>query len=153
MSKIVPNQQVVIIKKTPVKTDFLQISNKEWMFAAKDFDKNFNAFKIYLYLASNEVDYEKGLSFQDISNKLGIGSSSYYAVKKFLLEKGYLVDIGGNRLEFYSTPFRQSGKVENDLNSATAENSARTEKVENYLLSARMENSATAEKVYETFNF
>ena len=150
MAKTVPNQNIVIIKKTESKNDFLQINNKEWMQAAIDCDKSFNAFKIYLYLAANEVGYEKALSKQAIQNAIGVKQSSYYESLEKLKELGYLVDLGGNKLEFHSTPFRQSG---NNINSAATENSVRMEKVEKNKDSARMENSASAEKVYETFNF
>jgi hypothetical protein len=170
MSKTVPNQNIVIIKKTKPRDNFLQISNEEWMKAAVDCDKSFNAFKIYLYLAANEIGYNKALSRQAIENALCIKSSSYYTSIDKLVELGYLVDIGGNKFEFYSTPFRSSGKIEKDLDSTLAENSVEMENstlaenknsaltensigMEKNQLSAEAENSILAEKVYETFNF
>ena len=138
--KTVPNQNIIIVKKTPCKTNFLQVNNDEWMQAAKDCGQSFNAFKLYMYLAANEVGYEKALSYVAVHKALGMQSTSYYDSIAKLKGLGYLVDIGGNKLEFYSTPFRQSGQEEKNLHSAGAENNKN-------LHSAETENSAVAEKV------
>lgn len=168
MSKTVPNQNIVIVKKTPCKANFLQVNNDEWMTASIACGKSFNAFKLYLYLAANEIGYEKALSQQAIENSLKMKSTSYYDSIAKLKELGYIRDIGGNKFEFYTTPFRQNGKVENDILSVTAENkmndlnsvlaesnslSAQAEKVDKNLNSATAENSVETEKVYQTFNF
>ena len=163
--KTVPNQNIIIVKKTPCKTNFLQVNNDEWMQAAKDCGQSFNAFKLYMYLAANEVGYEKALSYVAVHKALGMQSTSYYDSIAKLKNLGYLVDIGGNKLEFYSTPFRSSGQeeknpnsavtenMENDIHSAVTENSARTEKVEKNPHSARTENSAEAESNNFAFIF
>ena len=137
-----PNQNTIIIKKTPCKDNFLQINIDEWQDAAMRFDRNFNAFKIYLYLASNSIDYQLGLSPQAIENSLGIKKSSYYICINLLKELGYLVDIGGNRYEFYTSP-----KKINYNDSIGVENSTRMEKYMNDNDSTRMENSTPVEKV------
>ena len=41
-----PNQNIVIVKKSPCKNNFLQVNNEEWMQASKDCGKSFNAFKL-----------------------------------------------------------------------------------------------------------
>lgn len=155
--KTYPNQNTVIIKKTNCENNFLQVNNDEWMAAAKACDKSFNAFKLYLYFASNKVGFSIKLSQVAVQKSIGLKSTSYYDSIAKLKDLGYLVDIGGNKLEFYSTPFRQSGIKAEDINSAGAENevkdinSARTEnsvaaenKI-NHINSARAENSAGTE--------
>lgn len=162
--KTVPNQNIIIVKKTPCKTNFLQVNNDEWMQAAKDCGQSFNAFKLYMYLAANEVGYEKALSYVAVHKALGMQSTSYYDSIAKLKGLGYLVDIGGNKLEFYSTPFRQSGQEEKNPNSAEAEsnknlhsaeteNSARAENEEKNPHSAGTENSAVAENNNFAFIF
>ena len=167
------NQYTVTIKKTPVKGNFLQISNEEWMLAAKKFDKKFNPFKLYLYLAANEVGYSKDLSQVAVENALGIKRSSYYDSMDCLIEEGYLVDRGGGKMDFYTTPQKsataeiemkdlKSARMENsvsvefeekDIKSARVEKSILAEKYTNDIKSASVENSTVAENRYETFNF
>lgn len=148
MSKVntVPNQNVIVIKKTPCQSNFLQVNIDEWMQAAKDCDRSFNAFKLYLYFASNEIGYEKALSKEDFARKTGVQKTSFYESLEKLKELGYVKEIGGNRLEFYSSPVRSSGKRKNDSDSAQTEkkiidmNSALAEKVEKNPISAEAEN-------------
>ena len=116
-----PNQNTVIIKKSACKSNFLQVSNEEWMQAAKDCGKSFNAFKLWLYLAANEIGYEKALSAVAVAQALDMKKTSYYDSVTKLRELNYLTDIGGNKLEFYTSPVRQSGKVEKNQDSAGAE--------------------------------
>ena len=157
-----PNQKTIIIKKTPCKVDFLQISNKEWQDAARNMERSFGAFKLYLYLAANEIDYEKGLSMVDVEKKLGLGKSAYYDAVKKLEDCGYLVDKGRNRFEFYTALSAEAENSREMENSGEAEISARAENDLKVLLSAEPEisagtendlNSAQAESGYDTFNF
>ena len=144
--KTYPNQNIVIIKKTNCESDFLQVNNDEWMAAAKACDKSFNAFKLYLYLAANKPDFNMGLSQVAVQKSIGLRSTSYYDSIAKLKDLGYLVDIGGNKLEFYSTPFRPSGIKEDDINSAVAENEVKD------INSARTENSVAAENKMNDIN-
>ena len=166
--KTVPNQNIIVVRKTPCKSNFLQVNNDEWMQAAKACGQSFNAFKLYMYFAANEIGYEKALSEVAVENALGMKKTSYYDSIAKLKSLGYLVEIGGNKIEFYSSPFRSDGKVEenlnsaqtesmeNDLNSVVAENntvSVVTEKEENDLNSARVENSVVTENKKFAFEF
>lgn len=132
MGKTVANQKIIIIKKTPCKSNFLQVSNEEWMQAAVKCEKSFAAFKLYLYLAGNEVGYNLALSQVAVEQALGIKKTGYYDAISKLQELGYLVDIGKNQMEFYTAL------------SATAENSVPEEKEDNKN-SALAENSFTEE--------
>lgn len=114
MAKTYPNQNLIIIKKTPCKTNFLQISNEEIAVAAKLCGKSFNAFKLYLYLAGNEIGFNKALSYEDFSRKWDVKSSSYYENFDKLIELGFIVPIGGHKYEFYTTPQQNSIPLEFD---------------------------------------
>lgn len=118
----VPNQNIVIIKKTPCKENFLQIKNEEWMQAAKDCGVALAPFKLYLYLAANEIDYEKALSPVAVEKAVGIKRSNYYNVINKLKDLGYLVDIGGNKFEFYTSPVHSNGQVEKKQKSTLVDN-------------------------------
>ena len=81
-----------------------------------DAAKNLNgiAFKIYIYLLSNQESYIGGLSRTDITEKLGISSKSYDNGLKELEDKGYFKYYGNRAIdcvgeqaglwEFYSRP-------------------------------------------------
>ena len=157
-----PNQNVIVIKKTPCKANFLQINKDEWTRAAKTC--NFSAFKLYLYLAGNEIGYEKALSKEAVEKEVGIKKTSYYDAVKNLESLGYLRKIGGNKFEFYTSPFRPSGKQENDSNSAVAESECDNQVINSALAEINSDlNSAVAEnnknsdsaqaESYCTFNF
>lgn len=142
------NQNIIIIKKTPVQKDFLQISNKEWMQAARDCDKSLAAFKMYLYLAGNEIGYELGLSQVRIENELGIKKTGYYNAIKLLQKLGYLKDIGNNKMEFYTKSYFSSREENSSGEEKVIQNFSSGEEI-----SSGKENSSRKEKVYETFNF
>lgn len=156
MAKTVPNQRTIIVKKTPCKSNFLQVPNEEWLQAAKDCEKNFTAFKLYLYLAGNCVGYSFALSEVAFENATGVKKTAYYNAFNLLKDLGYLVDIGGNKFEFYSKSVLNKTNSASTENSVIAENSAVTENIINSAEtenSVVAENSAQTEKVYETFDF
>ena len=149
-----PNQNIVIVKKSPCKNNFLQVNNEEWMQASKDCGKSFNAFKLWLYLAANEIGYEKALSPVAVEKVLDMKKTSYYDSIEKLREKGYLVDIGGNKLAFYTTPFNSDEKEEKDQNSVEAE--SHTSNFKNVSFSAQTEGDALDRsngKLYNGFEF
>lgn len=144
--KTVPNQNVVIIKKTPCKNNFLQINNDEWMLAAKICGDKGAAFKLYLYLAANEVGYKLALSKVAVENAVGIKQSNYYKSFSFLEEQGFLRQVGKGKYEFYTVPYVE------DNDSTVVENYTPVEKVDENPNSTTVENSTQVEKV-NTFNF
>lgn len=58
---------------------------------------NGSAFRIYLYMCMNKNGYEFALSSQDVMSVMGISSSSYKRGIKELIEKGWLIPLGGNK--------------------------------------------------------
>ncbi len=144
--KTVPNQNIIVIKKTPCKDNFLKIKNNEWMQAAKTCGDKGAAFKLYLYLAANEIGFNLALSKVAVENAIGVKQSNYYKCFDFLVEQGYLRQVGKNKYEFYTSPYIE------DKDSTVVENYTPVEKVEKNPLSTPVENSTQVEKV-NTFNF
>lgn len=59
-----------------------------------------SGFKLYIYLILNESGTELALSRADVCDKMNMGSSSYTNAVNELLEKQYLIPIGGNSFIF-----------------------------------------------------
>lgn len=95
----VPNQRVVEIHREKAKSDFLGINNETWKTASRDLRPT--ALVLYLYLASNANGYRKALSPAAIQKEIGMPHSTYHDQFKYLIEKGYLVQTGKNRYDFY----------------------------------------------------
>ncbi|MBR6657836.1 MAG: hypothetical protein IKL18_06680 [Oscillospiraceae bacterium] len=59
---------------------------------------------LYFYLASNANNYELALSPTAIRQSIGMARSTYHDQFNVLVDKGYLVQTGGNTFEFYEVP-------------------------------------------------
>lgn len=138
MGKTYANQLNIICKKTDCRKDFLQISNEEWKTAAKNFGGKFGAFKVYLYLASNAIGSEWGLSKVALEKELGISKSTYYNVIETLVDLGYLVQAGdGTTFEFYTTP--KVNTINSNALEISEQNSSGVEIEENTINSSGVE--------------
>ena len=103
MAKITyPNQRVVNVHREPINTDFLGIKNENWQYAARDL-KPYGCM-LYLYLASNRNNYKLALSPAAVRQAIGMAQSTYRDQFNILLEKGYLVQTGGNTFDFFEKP-------------------------------------------------
>ena len=111
----VPNQQKILIHREMPKSDFLQIKNENWQQMIKE-TKDYYAFVLYLYFASNANDYNLALSPAAITEATGLARSTYYKKMEFLKEKGYIVEGKGNQLHFYEVPqkTRSEEEIENN---------------------------------------
>lgn len=98
----VPNQRTVTVKREQVKSDFLGIKNDNWKAAARNMRPH--AFLLYIYFASNADGYTFALSPEAIRKEIGMARSTYHDQFKILVDKGYLVQTGGNTYTFYETP-------------------------------------------------
>ena len=97
-----PHQRVVNIHREPINVDFLGIKNENWQYAARDL-KPYGCM-LYLYLASNRNNYKLALSPAAVRQAIGMAQSTYRDQFNILLEKGYLVQTGGNTFDFYEKP-------------------------------------------------
>ena len=97
-----PHQRVVNVRREPINADFLGIKNENWQYAARDL-KPFGCM-LYLYLASNRNNYKLALSPAAVRQAIGMAQSTYRDQFNVLLEKGYLVQTGGNTFDFYEKP-------------------------------------------------
>ena len=95
------NQSLVMIEKTECDSDFLMVSNEEWMEAARNLKPTTTLF--YLYFAANKDGYQMALSPTAISKDLGISKSAYHNAFNELIEKGYMVKCGTKEKLGYET--------------------------------------------------
>lgn len=95
-----PNQRrVTIISNEEDPNNILLKTNKEnWYRAASHLSPS--AVKLYIYFALNKNGYEFALSRADVCDKMSMGSSSYTNAVNELLEKQYLIPLGGNKFIF-----------------------------------------------------
>ena len=107
MPYTVPNQRVVTIHREKARSDFLGIKNENWQSAARDLGAH--ALLLYLYLASNADGYDLALSPAAIRQAVGMARSTYHDQFVRLIDKGYLVETGGNTYDFYEVPQTRPG--------------------------------------------
>ena len=110
-----PNQRIVNVHREPINADFLGIKNENWQYAARDL-KPYGCM-LYLYLASNRNNYKLALSPAAVRQAIGMAQSTYRDQFNILLEKGYLVQTGGNTFDFYEKP-RAAAKENEETRAA-----------------------------------
>lgn len=97
------NQKIVTIHKEKYHQEFLQVGKEEWMHAFDQLPRG--AFGLYLYLCGNMDGYRMGLSSAALQQALGISDSTYRRAIESLLETGYLIHAGNEKvLHFYPKP-------------------------------------------------
>ena len=102
MPRSYENQKSVCIHKPRVEANFLQIANEDWMQANKTL-KPFGL-QLYLYLASNNNEYQFALSPAAAEEYAGIKSTTFHKYLRLLEIEGYLVRRKGSLYDFYTTP-------------------------------------------------
>ena len=123
-----PNQRVVNIHREPINTDFLGIKNENWQYAARDL-KPFGCM-LYLYLAANRDSFKLALSPAAVRQAIGMAQSTYRDQFSILLEKGYLVQTGGNTFDFYEKP-RAATNVNQETRHAITQGEKTADLMEN----------------------
>ena len=101
----VPNQRIITVKRETPKSDFLGIKNENWQAAARNLTPH--AMMLYFYLASNKDNYTFALSPAAVRQAIGMARSTYHDQFHNLVDKGYLVPIGGNHFVFYEKPHKE----------------------------------------------
>lgn len=123
-----PHQRVVNIHREPINIDFLGIKNENWQAAARDL-KPFGCM-LYLYLAANRDNFKLALSPAAVRQAIGMAQSTYRDQFNILLEKGYLVQTGGNTFDFYEKP-RAAANVNQETRPATTQEQLTADLMEN----------------------
>ena len=112
MPETFPNQRMIKVHREEVKTDFLGIKNENWQAASRDLGAH--ALRLYLYLAANANNYSFALSPADIRQRIGMPNSTYRDQFLILVDKGYLVQSGSNRYDFYEVPQTRHAPIQNE---------------------------------------
>ena len=123
-----PHQRVINIHREPINTDFLGIKNENWQAAARDL-KPFGCM-LYLYLAANRDNFKLALSPAAVRQAIGMAQSTYRDQFNILLEKGYLVQTGGNTFDFFEKP-RIAANVNQETRPATTQEEITADLTEN----------------------
>ncbi|MBQ7236953.1 MAG: hypothetical protein IJX03_07390 [Clostridia bacterium] len=123
-----PHQRVVNIHREPINLDFLGIKNENWQAAARDL-KPFGCM-LYLYLAANKNNFKLALSPAAVRQAIGMAQSTYRDQFNILLEKGYLVQTGGNTFDFFEKP-RAAANVNQETRPATTQEQLTADLMEN----------------------
>lgn len=88
---VYPNQKVITIHKEKCEDNFLQVNNTNWQVACEKL--TYSAFKIYLYMASNQNGYTFALSYEDVNCSVPMSRKTYDKAIKELKNQGYLENI------------------------------------------------------------
>ena len=112
MPETLPNQRMITIHREEVKSDFLGIKNENWQAASRDLGAH--ALRLYLYLAANANNYTFALSPADIRQRIGMPNSTYRDQFLILVDKGYLVQSGNNKFDFYEIPQTRRAPIQNE---------------------------------------
>ena len=123
-----PHQRVINIHREPINTDFLGIKNENWQAAARDL-KPFGCM-LYLYLAANRDNFKLALSPAAVRQAIGMAQSTYRDQFNILLEKGYLVQTGGNTFDFFEKP-RVAANENQETRPATTQEELTADLMEN----------------------
>lgn len=150
MVKTVPNQRIVHINRERATTDFLGIKNDNWKAAACDLGAH--ALLLYLYFAANKDDFTLALSPAAIRQSIGMPPQTYRDQFLKLLDKGYLVQTGGNVYEFYEVPHATRITHENTENSNTSTVSTQTPDVLENPQAAQFETAKSREINIDNIN-
>lgn len=115
--KTVPNQKLVRIKKKTIREGdlYAKIEMEALNNAAKDLQAG--AFKLWIYFAKNQKEYEMALSNKAVEETFGMKIKQYNNAVKELMDKGYLVNTKGNNYFFYEVPVDTKGNNEEEKKS------------------------------------
>lgn len=112
MPETYPNQRMITIHREAAKSDFLGIKNENWQAASRDLKPH--AFNLYLYFAANADGYSFALSPAAVRQTIGMPNSTYRDQFLILVDKGYLVQSGSNKYDFYEVPQTRHAPIQNE---------------------------------------
>ena len=104
MSKIVPNQKQITIKREKTIKDqlYTKINLDSLHSAALDLDAG--AFKLWCYFVKNQDNYVFALSRQTVEETFGIKVKQYNNAISELIKKGYLEEVQQYKYIFHEKP-------------------------------------------------
>ena len=92
--KTVPNQKIITVRKEPVnKQNIYSMNNIQALFEALYNLTSTVGFKLYIYIAKNQNDYEFALSSTDFCNKANCGIRAYNTAVAELESKKKVIHI------------------------------------------------------------
>lgn len=105
--KTVPHQKTVEVVKEPCDNTckehyYSKINLIAMSEAALNLDAG--AFKLWIYFAKNQNEYEFALSSKAVEETFGMKIKQYNNAVATLIDKGYLVNTKGNNHKFYEKP-------------------------------------------------
>lgn len=115
---------MITVNRERAEKDFLGIKNENWMAASRDLGAH--ALRLYLYLAANADGYRFALSPAAIQEEIGMPNSTYRDQFKILVNKGYLVETGGNSYAFYEIPKTRSACANRETANVVSEENTTT---------------------------
>lgn len=115
----VPNQKVISIKKEKCNKESLYTTNN--LIALDEAASKLTSkggFKLYIYLAKNQNNYQLALSSSDFCKWGNLGMTAYRTAIQELIEKGFLVEMNtnSNQYIFYDKPTK-ANKILSNSNS------------------------------------
>ena len=119
--KTVPNQKIIKVNKEICgKGNLYAAINLEAMErAAQDLDAA--CFKLWIYFAKNQNNYEFALSSKAIADSFGMKKDQYDRAIKVLLDKHYLIQEKGNQYSFHEIALVGNNHNENVLQAEKGE--------------------------------
>lgn len=116
--KTVPNQKVVKVNKEKCDKDnlYATINIDAMEQAAQKLDAG--AFKLWMYFAKNQNNFEFALSSKDVLETFGIKAKQYNNAVEELITKGYLVAEGGNKYTFNEIAVMPKGNNESSVSNS-----------------------------------
>lgn len=109
--KTVPNQKLITVKKKPCGKDNLYVTINLTALQLAMTRLKPQTLKLWLYFAKNQNNYQFALSAK-AAEKFGVAKTSYYRAIEELMEKGYLVEMGGNLYTFYEESVKVTDESE-----------------------------------------
>lgn len=111
--KTVPNQRVVTVKKEQAnKQNLYTINNLMALNYAAGMLESKGGFKLYIYFAKNQNNYNFALSSSDFCAWSGLSQTAYTTAFKELQDKGFLVEdrYKKGKFVFYEMPIQNNNK-------------------------------------------
>ncbi len=128
--KTVPHQRTIKVKKSATdRAHKYTANNLEALAEASKNLQSLGGFKLYMYLAKNQNDYELALSSADFKAWSGLASRAYTTAFEELKSKGYLIALNDSESIYFfrdkldiELPTKATQEAPTNLITDTSEN-------------------------------